>query len=113
MVFCFIMLLKIKDMSLNFKRKIENFDCEHCGASVFGNGYTNHCPECLWSKHVDKDPGDRAEPCGGLMKPHRAEVSAGEISIIHKCISCKKEKRNKRGHHDNELAILKAMETGR
>ena len=24
-----------------------------------GNGYTNHCPKCLWSKHVDINPGDR------------------------------------------------------
>lgn len=39
----------------NFTRVIEDFICENCGTEVKGNGYTNHCPKCLWSKHVDKD----------------------------------------------------------
>ena len=45
----------------------EDFVCEHCGAEVKGDGYTNHCPKCLWSKHVDVHPGDRAAECGGMM----------------------------------------------
>ncbi len=54
-----------------------------------GNGYTNHCPKCLWSKHVDVDPGDRAELCEGMMKPVGVETKGGvAIAIIHKCISC-------------------------
>jgi Zn finger protein HypA/HybF involved in hydrogenase expression len=48
-----------------FKRTIEDFTCEHCGEQVTGNGFTNHCPQCLWSKHVDIDPGDRLALCGG------------------------------------------------
>ncbi|MFN2146641.1 MAG: RNHCP domain-containing protein, partial [Anaerolineales bacterium] len=35
-----------------FQRRIEYFICEHCGAEVSGVGFTNHCPVCLWSKHV-------------------------------------------------------------
>ncbi|MBR6751902.1 MAG: RNHCP domain-containing protein, partial [Alphaproteobacteria bacterium] len=42
-----------------FVKRVENFTCAHCGAEVFGNGYTNHCPKCLWSRHVDNNPGDR------------------------------------------------------
>ena len=52
-----------------FNRKKENFVCENCGEKVEGNGYTNHCPNCLWSKHVDINPGDRQEECKGLMVP--------------------------------------------
>jgi hypothetical protein len=52
--------------SKNFQRVIEDFECEHCGHLEEGNGYTNHCTSCLWSKHVDINPGDRAAECQGL-----------------------------------------------
>ena len=49
----------------------EPFVCEHCGNEVKPLGYScrNHCPKCLYSKHVDKEPGDRAEGCKGMLKP--------------------------------------------
>lgn len=75
-------------MSQVFKRNIENFTCEHCGVEVKGNGYTNHCPKCLWSKHVDVHPGDRAETCGGMMKPVGFELKHGEYRIEQKCEKC-------------------------
>src|SRR3989344_4924069 len=72
-----------------FIRNIEDFVCEECGARVTGSGYTNHCPACLWSKHVDESPGDRASLCGGSMEPQSALVSSGGVSrIIHKCTRC-------------------------
>ena len=71
-----------------FIRKTEDFICEHCGFSIEGNGYTNHCSECLYSKHVDIDPGDRANTCGGLMKPIAIEKKGKEYIIKHKCIKC-------------------------
>ncbi|HYC79501.1 MAG TPA: RNHCP domain-containing protein, partial [Candidatus Binatia bacterium] len=52
-----------------FQRTPENFVCENCGTKVSGNGYTNHCPNCLYSKHVDNNPGDRLNKCHGLMEP--------------------------------------------
>jgi len=67
----------------NFQRTIEDFQCEHCGANISGNGYTNHCTECLWSKHVDINPGDRAATCGGLMRPTSLENENGEYVITH------------------------------
>lgn len=71
------------------KRVIEDFTCEVCGAFVKGNGRTNHCPVCLWSKHVDVTPGDRASDCGGMMKPVGVEVKRGEIDrVIHVCQKC-------------------------
>lgn len=71
-----------------FVRNQEDFVCEHCGAAVSGNGYTNHCPRCLWSKHVDVDPGDRAAACGGLMQPMRVEGATGKYRIVHRCLRC-------------------------
>lgn len=95
-------------MSLQFTRKIEDFVCEHCGASVAGNGYTNHCPECLWSKHVDVYPGDRAEECKGMMEPIGQEIASGQHDILYRCVKCKMERRNKVAKADNRdiLATL-------
>lgn len=86
---------------MTFIKKVEDFNCEHCGALVKGNGYTNHCPECLWSKHVDVYPGDRSATCGGLMKPIAFEQEKTETIITHECIVCKYRKRNKVSIKDN------------
>jgi len=94
-------------MSLVFKKKKENFTCGHCGESVLGDGFTNHCPKCLWSKHVDVNPGDRASTCGGLMEPVSVEVGrGGEYSVIHGCVACKYRKKNKVSPQDNFDVIL-------
>jgi hypothetical protein len=90
-----------------FKKKIEDFVCENCKAEVKGNGFTNHCPHCLWSKHVDIFPGDRAETCEGLMKPIDMEESRGEWSIIHKCQLCSKIQKNKTSKEDDFDKIVK------
>lgn len=84
-----------------FKKRVEDFVCEHCAFFVKGNGFTNHCPKCLWGKHVDIEPGDRAEDCGGLMEPIKAEVEKGEYILTHKCIKCHKEKRNRISKDDD------------
>lgn len=91
---------------MSFTRTIEDFTCEHCGHSVKGSGYTNHCPKCLWSKHVDVNPGDREEVCGGQMRPIRIEGSATEPRIIHKCEKCGMERPVKAASGDDTEAIL-------
>lgn len=94
-------------MSNLFRKKKENFKCENCGHEVKGNGYTNHCPICLYSKHVDIFPGDRLEKCKGLMKPISVDKKDGEYVLIHKCIKCGVEKRNKVSKEDNFEEIIK------
>jgi ribosomal protein L37AE/L43A len=94
-------------MSSKFKKKIEDFVCENCGVEVKGGGFTNHCPKCLHSKHVDIFPGDRAESCGGSMKPISAEESGGEWSITHKCQKCGKEQKNKIQKEDDFEKVVK------
>jgi len=84
-----------------FQKKVENFICEKCGARNIGSGYTNHCKECLWSKHVDETPGDRVSPCHGMMEPTSIEQKSGEFMIVHRCNACGKTIRNKIVPDDN------------
>lgn len=93
-------------MSKKFIKKIEDFICDNCGALVHGDGYTNHCPECLWSKHVDVYPGDRDAKCGGLMEPVEVEYSGGEYTLTHRCQKCGTEKKNKASEKDNTDMLI-------
>ncbi len=90
---------------MTFIKVPENFTCGHCGFQVTGNGYTNHCPRCLWSKHVDVDPGDRAAACGGLMEPISYDLEHGRYVLIHRCTRCGHEKRNKFTEDDSVDAL--------
>lgn len=81
------------------------FPCIHCGKFIpiteyMGTDFRNHCPFCLWSKHVDDHtPGDRASPCQKEMQPlgltfkHEGvdkygRTRQGELMIVHKCRGC-------------------------
>lgn len=94
-------------MEPKFQRRIEDFSCENCGAQVVGNGFTNHCPKCLWSKHVDINPGDRAEACGGMMEPIGVESKADEYRILFRCTRCGEERWNKSALDDDFEVLLK------
>ncbi|MEK7630948.1 MAG: RNHCP domain-containing protein [Patescibacteria group bacterium] len=90
-----------------FQRKIEDFVCERCGTRVEGNGYTNHCPKCLWSKHVDVNPGDRSAVCKGLMKPVGVEEKSGKYNIVYHCRVCAKTIKNKVAPEDDMEMIAR------
>jgi Zn finger protein HypA/HybF involved in hydrogenase expression len=93
-------------MSQVFKKVKEDFVCGHCGAEVVGNGYTNHCPKCLWSRHVDINPGDRGEECGGLMRPESVELQGGEYIITHICVDCRAARRVRAAREDDISGFL-------
>lgn len=93
-----------------FTKTVEDFNCAHCGAVVHGNGYTNHCPKCLWSRHVDNNPGDRAATCHGMMRPVSIESIGGKFIITHKCETCGKIKRQRASDDDSIDAIIKTMQ---
>lgn len=88
-------------------KTVEDFECEKCHTLVKGDGYTNHCPNCLWSKHVDLEPGDRLSNCGGMMKPVSVEQKGGEWTIKHTCIICSHQKNNKVSKDDNFDELIK------
>jgi DNA-directed RNA polymerase subunit RPC12/RpoP len=92
-----------------FTRRVEDFTCLHCGRAVRGSGYTNHCPACLWSQHVDVSPGDRAESCGGLMEPIAVVFEHGEYVIGFRCTKCSHRWRNKAGAADSREALHALM----
>lgn len=96
-------------MSGRFTRVIEDFKCERCGQVVSGNGYTNHCTACLWSKHVDVNPGDRASDCQGLMRPVSVQQMKGAWILTHKCIKCGHVKPNKMARDDDFEAALSVV----
>jgi hypothetical protein len=89
-----------------FQKTVEDFTCDHCQALIRGTGYTNHCPHCLWSKHVDVNPGDRANLCGGLMAPVALESLRGAYVIIHSCALCGVQKRNRAADNDDGDALI-------
>lgn len=94
-----------------FTRNKENFVCIKCGKLVEGNGYTNHCPECLYSIHIDKNPGDRQEQCHGLMKPIDILTKGGDPKyVVHQCTICKMTKRNSISKLDSSQAIIDVMQ---
>ena len=94
-----------------FKKTVENFACQHCGKKIKGTGYTNHCPKCLYSKHVDIHPGDRAEKGGGVMVGVNFEVEKGKYILVHKCQKCGAEKKNRLEKNDNMDILVKLSET--
>lgn len=94
-----------------FKKVVEDFICLNCEEQVMGNGYTNHCPCCLYSRHVDQNnPGDRASECGGLMKPVGLKLKSGNPEkILFCCMECQKEIWNKVAKND-DFNMLKELE---
>ncbi len=97
-------------MRKNFIMKNEPFLCENCGKDneTLKGGCRNHCKYCLYSKHVDKDiPGDRKSACLGLMKPIELDQSGAKgYIIIHRCLKCGKEIRNKTAPDDSIDSII-------
>ena len=89
-----------------FTRTTEDFTCEQCEAHVTGSGYTNHCPSCLWSKHVDENPGDRASECHGAMEPVSVSVLAGTYRILHRCKKCGFTRPQDAAKEDNQELLI-------
>lgn len=88
----------------------ESFICDNCHKKVNPLGYTarDHCPYCLYSKHVDINPGDRKETCHGSLIPIGIEKSKKDkYKIIYKCNKCNKIKKNIQANDDNTDLIIK------
>jgi hypothetical protein len=90
----------------NFIRKYEDFTCLNCGAKVKGNGYTDHCPVCLYSRHVDINPGDRQSECMGVMVPVRRIYMRTYTELIYRCKKCLAEKKVRCSPEDSESAVI-------
>jgi hypothetical protein len=98
-----------------FQQRQTNFVCKHCGAFVSyeapGTHNRNHCPYCLYSRHVDIARGDRRSKCGGMMKPVGVvKRKNGEELIVHQCRGCAFVSKNRIAGDDDEAEIEKLRE---
>lgn len=94
----------------NFTEIDEEFICENCGKKVEKLGYScrNHCNYCLYSKHVDINPGDRLEECHGMLEPIGIEMNNKKgYVIVYKCKKCGAIRKNKAAKDDNMDLIIK------
>ena len=87
------------------------FVCVNCGLGVpgvsFGTKHRNHCPACLWSRHVDESIGDRLSVCRGGMEPIAVAVRGeGEWCVVHRCVNCGQLRTNRIAGDDSERALL-------
>ena len=94
------------------RRQPSSFRCGHCRLDVptdtVGTAHRNHCPNCLWSRHLDDDPGDRAADCGSLMEPIAIGVRGdGEWVVVHRCTGCSVLHLNRSAGDDNPLILLR------
>lgn len=85
--------------------------CVHCHADVDaaapGTEHRNHCPHCLWSRHVDIEPGDRASDCLASMEPIAITVrKGGEWVLIHRCNGCGELHSNRTAGDDSPLLLV-------
>jgi hypothetical protein len=75
---------------------------------ALGTAHRNHCTNCLWSRHLDDSPGDRAADCGSLMEPIAITVRGdGEWVIVHRCRGCAELHLNRTAGDDNPLMLLR------
>jgi predicted RNA-binding Zn-ribbon protein involved in translation (DUF1610 family) len=87
-----------------FRKRVESFTCFSCGTRVEGTGYTDHCPECLGSIHMDINPGDRDSACRGKMEP--ISFNPRENMIYYRCGKCGKTSRVRTSENDNKDMLL-------
>ncbi len=89
------------------------FRCVHCkqfiGAPIAGGRHRNHCPNCLWSRHVDHSvPGDRKSDCHSAMEPVGKIVRRnGEQVLLHRCRGCGKDDPNRIAADDSPLLLMR------
>lgn len=85
------------------------FICENCHKSITKLNYTarDHCNYCLYSKHVDINPGDRQNNCQGMLIPIDIEKFKDTYKIIYQCQKCGKQHKNIMANDDNMEEIIK------
>ena len=94
-----------------FKMIDEKFTCIVCGKEVMPLKYSarDHCPYCLCSLHVDNNPGDRANPCHGVLRPISVDKFKDTYKIVYKCEKCGMFHRNILAKDDSFDKLLDVM----
>jgi hypothetical protein len=102
------------------------FRCAHCDGFVSsaprlsGVQNRNHCPYCLWSRHLDLHAaGDRLSACKAPMRPIGLTIKAaykkyglgrGELMLIHECEECEALSINRIAADDDPHSVMDIFE---
>jgi hypothetical protein len=104
-----------------------DFRCISCGQYVSAESFLsgvhnrNHCPYCLWSRHLDLfKAGDRLAACKEGMQPiglalKRAakkygDPAQGELMLVHRCLACDKVSINRIAADDSNPTVVEIFE---
>lgn len=106
----------------------QGFACRHCtlyvpcDPALAGVQNRNHCPYCLWSRHLDwRTAGDRLAGCRATMQPIGLTIKRsrnkyagqrdGELMLIHRCTICAKVAINRIAADDCATAIMQIFDS--
>jgi hypothetical protein len=98
-----------------------DFRCLNCNgyvsalAALSGVHNRNHCPYCLWSRHLDLvAAGDRLSACKAPMRPigltmkpghNKYAPAGGELMLVHLCEDCGRLSINRIAADDDSQAL--------
>jgi hypothetical protein len=104
-----------------------DFRCAHCHHIVSsahllsGVNNRNHCPYCLWSRHLDLyAAGDRLAACKASMQPvaltakrrrNKYGPGRGELMLVHLCTDCGGISINRIAADDDTDTLLEVFST--
>jgi hypothetical protein len=93
--------------------------CHHIVSSAHllsGVNNRNHCPYCLWSRHLDLySAGDRLSACKAPMQPVALTIKRcrdkyghgrGELMLVHLCVDCDDVSINRIAADDDAQTLL-------
>ncbi|MGB7875133.1 MAG: RNHCP domain-containing protein [Anaerolineales bacterium] len=107
----------------------DDFKCAHCGYIVTsahwisGVKNRNHCPYCLWSRHLDLNAmGDRLSACKASMQPvalttkrsiDKYGCGRGELMLVYQCTNCGNVSINRIAADDEASTLLDGFNDSR
>jgi len=111
----------------SYKASFGEFHCQACHGLVTNQPWLsgvqnrNHCPYCLWSRHLDLfQAGDRLSACKAGMEPIGLTLKrskriyqpnpCGEIMLVHRCVDCAKISINRIAADDDPEQILRVFQ---
>jgi hypothetical protein len=110
---------------MNRPGTFNDFKCAHCGQIVSsahwlsGVNNRNHCPYCLWSRHLDLyAAGDRLSACKAPMQPialtskrsrNKYSRGRGELMLVHLCTDCSDISINRIAADDDADTLLEVF----
>ncbi len=107
--------------------KNHDFRCGQCHSEVSTAAWAagvhnrNHCPYCLWSRHMDLwEAGDRLSACKAGMRPvgltlkqvnkKYSVAGQGELMVVHACTGCGKLSINRLAADDVMRTVMEIFE---